>query len=62
MFPTGVKKPEVRIANTEKNQAKNMACCWVEVMVEKNSPMPSVVRRNIPARKNRSSGDPTNGI
>ena len=41
----GVKKPEVSMVKIEKNQTKNIACCWVEVTVEKNIPSPRVVKR-----------------
>ena len=34
IFEIGVKNPEVIIAKTEKNQAKNIACCWVEVIFD----------------------------
>jgi hypothetical protein len=45
MLAMGVKNPDVIMANIEKNQVKNIACCWLEEIVEMNMPAPRVVKR-----------------
>ena len=46
MFLMGTKNPDNSSAKIIVNQATNMACCWVWVMVETKIPKPKVDMRN----------------
>ena len=58
----GVKNPDVIMVNMEKNQEKNIACCWVLAMVEINIPTPRVVNRNKKDKPYNRGHEPTKGI
>ena len=62
MFETGNTKPlNINIGRIKK-MVDIIACCWVEEIVEMNSPIPRVLSRKRQVPANRSHALPLKGI